>query len=269
MAVQAQFCSENMGLPLPICGSQDWLISSVLGIDDGACFQDSPQGATKLHQGFQLLGPNRNSAASSSSSGSAFLSMEFSQSLASELEKQSLDIDWYLHLQKEGLSRVLQEKTRQQQALLLHGFESKMMRLMWQKDEDIAVAKKKTMELQGCMIRAEMEAKVWQKKALEKEAIVLDLHNRLNQVKKRDCFFFHGVQDSESFCDSSNKGDKDQEGKEEQREKMLCKLCHARRSCVVFLPCRHLCSCKSCEAFLGLCPVCQSVKKGSIEVSLV
>uniref|UniRef100_A0A2P2Q6C6 RING-type domain-containing protein n=1 Tax=Rhizophora mucronata TaxID=61149 RepID=A0A2P2Q6C6_RHIMU len=50
---------------------------------------------------------------------------------------------------------------------------------------------------------------------------------------------------------------------------MVCKCCNARSSCVLFIPCRHLCSCKACDAFLDSCPVCQTAKETSIEALMV
>ncbi|CAI9763808.1 unnamed protein product [Fraxinus pennsylvanica] len=125
------------------------------------------------------------------------------------------------------------------------------------------------MELQDFFRRAEMEAKIWKEKTIENEATVFNLNNRLNQVIEKDCLMFNnGAQDAVSFCGSSNIKSSTQEEKEseEQRKKMACKLCQVRNSCVVFFPCRHLCSCTSCETVLGLCPLCESVKEASLEV---
>uniref|UniRef100_A0A5B7CCP2 Putative SBP family protein n=1 Tax=Davidia involucrata TaxID=16924 RepID=A0A5B7CCP2_DAVIN len=270
MAVQAQLYPENLGLPM--CGSQDWLMSSILGIDDGVHFnlQEQPQHTTQFHQhqsGFQSLGLNNsNREASCSSTGDQFLAME---SLAAELEKQRQEIDWVLQLQNERLRTTLQKETRQQVAILLRKYESIMTSLMWQKDEDLAMATKKTMELQDCLRRKEMEIQVWQRMAKENEGTITNLNNMLKQVCERVSLSSNGAQDAESFCDSSNRGDNDQKVEEKQSKNMACKLCNARSSCIVFLPCRHLCACKSCEAFLGFCPVCESVKKASLEVFLV
>ncbi|KAA8537499.1 hypothetical protein F0562_027107 [Nyssa sinensis] len=266
MAVQAQLYPENLGLPM--FGSQDWLMSSVLGIDDDGVYfnlQEHPQ----QHQRFQSLGLDSNRGASCSSSSDQFLAMEFSQSLAAELEKQRQEIDWVLQLQNERLRTTLQEETRQRVTILLRKYESIMMSLMRQKDEGLAIATKKTMELQECVRRREMEIQVWQRMAQENETTIKNLNTTLKQVSERVSLSSNGAQDAESFCDSSNGGGNDQEVKEKQSSrKMACKLCNARSSCIVFLPCRHLCSCKSCEAFLGFCPVCESVKKASLEVLL-
>ncbi|XP_059636589.1 probable BOI-related E3 ubiquitin-protein ligase 2 [Cornus florida] len=253
MAVQAQLYSENLG----------WLTSSVLGIEDGANFnfQEHPQ-----HQVFQSIGfnsYNNQGASCSSSVDHNCPTMEFSLSLAAELEKQRQEIDWVLRLQSERLRTTLQEETRQQIGVLLKRYEAKTMSLMWEKEEDLVSAKKRTMELEECLRRQELEMEVWQRIAKENEATVTNLNTALQQARERVSL---SSPDAESFCDSSNYRVVNNEA--EQSKTMACRLCNARSSCIVFLPCRHLCSCKLCEAFVGFCPVCQSLKKASVEVLL-
>ncbi|PSS31237.1 BOI-related E3 ubiquitin-protein like [Actinidia chinensis var. chinensis] len=253
MTVEAQFCSENLGLT-------DWPMSSVFGIDDGVYLnlQEHPSQQTNNlhhhHQGFQFVGINSyNQGASSTSSGNNWSSMAFSQFLPALLEKQIQEIDWVLHLQNERLKTTLQAESRHQLLFLLQRYESKWTTLMLQRDESLVLATKKSKELQQCLRKIEMEKQNWQRKAKESEAKVAELNSTLIRVTERE---------AESFCGSSNR---------EESKKMMknwCKLCRSRRSCVVLLPCRHLCSCKSCEAFVGFCPVCESVKEASMEVYL-
>ncbi|KAL2503951.1 SBP (S-ribonuclease binding protein) family protein [Abeliophyllum distichum] len=256
MAVQAQnFGFENMGFnPFVMCGSQDW----VMGNDDGLYFQEQRK---KIHQ---VLDSSDNQASPSPS-----LPMEFLPSLSSDLQNQHLEMDLLLQLENQRLRRsVLQEETRQQ-ALLLHKYESRIKTLLLQKDEELAMARNKTIELQYFLKSAEMEARIWKEKTIENEASVFNLNNRLNQVREKDYLMFsNGAQDEISFCGSSSIKNSIQEEKisEEQNKKMTCKLCQVKNSCVVFFPCRHLCSCKSCETVLGFCPVCESVKEASLEV---
>ncbi|CAA3029276.1 probable BOI-related E3 ubiquitin- ligase 2 [Olea europaea subsp. europaea] len=254
MAVQEQnFGFENMGFnPFVMCGSQDW----VMGTADGLYFQEQRK---KIHQVFDSWDDQASPSP---------LPMEFLQSLSSDLQNQRLEMDLLLWLEYQRLtSSVLQEETRQQ-ALLLHKYESRVKSLILRKDEELAMARNKTIELQDFLKRAEMEAKIWKEKTIENEATVFSLNNRLNQVREEDYLMFNnGAEDAASFCGSSSIKNSIQEGKKsEQKIKMTCKLCQVKNSCVVFFPCRHLCSCKSCETVLGLCPVCESVKEASLEV---
>lgn len=148
----------------------------------------------------------------------------------------------------------MQEKMWQQ-ALLLQRYESKITNLMRRKDKDLEIARNRTIELQNFLVMAEVEAQEWQRKAMDNEAMVIGLTNRLGQVRALDV---------ESLCESSNKECINEE--DQQLKKMACKRCKARSLSVVFLPCRHLCCCTACESLLEFCPMCESVKDGSIEV---
>lgn len=254
MAVESQFNSENLVM-IPIYGS-------VLGINHDGYFsnttpQENLQQIHLLHQnqGFQFLGTNIYQEASSvSNGGDHFASMAFPQSLATLLEKQRQETNWVLQLQNQRLKSMLQNESRQHQDILLQRYQSKMTSIMWRKDEELAIATKKTMELEQCLRDTEIENQKWQRKAKENEAKVSELNNTLTQVRDRAI-------DAESACDfSSNR---------RNSKNMNCKLCNGKRSCVVFLPCRHLCSCRSCDVSVEFCPVCESVKEASMEVYLV
>ncbi|KAK6115186.1 hypothetical protein DH2020_007455 [Rehmannia glutinosa] len=173
-------------------------MASVLGIEDGFCFQELEHPNQQRKELNQLVDYSDN-LASASSAFACFgsLPVQIMQSLSSELEKQRLEMDWFLQMENKRLRRSILEEETRQKALLMRKYESRIKILMLQKDEELAFARNKTRELQDFLTRAEMEAKAWEKKATEKEAIVSDLNNRLNQVKMKD-------DDAVSFCDSSS-----------------------------------------------------------------
>lgn len=136
---------------------------------------------------------------------------------------------------------------------------------MRQKEEDLAKATKKAMELEACLKKAEMESESWERLARANEAMVMDLSNTLEQVRERLVLVSNRAEDAESVYCGSSSCVREQE-LEEESKKIACKRCNSRNSCVLFLPCRHLCSCKQCEAFLVSCPVCKSAKEASMEI---
>lgn len=180
--------------------------------------------------------------------------------------------------QNERLRIALQEQRKQELSVLLSNVESKTLSLLRQKEEDLARASMRTLELQECLKKAEIERETWQRLAKSNEAMVIDLNNTLEQVKERVVLASNTAEDTASFCGSC---ERDHDESNIAREKvvvkrssskknnMTCKSCFSRRSCVLFLPCRHLCSCNYCEAFLGSCPVCNAVKEHSMEVFLI
>ena len=166
--------------------------------------------------------------------------------------------------QNERLRSALGEQRKRQLAILLKSMESKAFYLMRRKEEDLARATKKTMELEASLRKAEMESETWQRLAKANEAMVMDLSNTLEQVRQSLVWVNNTAEDAESLFSGSC--DRDQQEVKEESNKMACKHCNSRSSCVLFLPCRHLCSCKSCEAILDSCPVCKSVKEASLKV---
>ncbi|KAB1207512.1 putative BOI-related E3 ubiquitin-protein ligase 3 [Morella rubra] len=287
MAIQAQLYSENLGFPL--CASQDWIMDNVCGgvggfnhfVFNAQKQQLQQQHMQQVHN--QQLG-NQNLSFEDSSLASTLKSnpngtyknsshLSYSQSVAAQFEKHRQEIDQYIRLQNERLRVVLQQQRKQQLAGLLKKIESKTLTLLRQKDEEIARAANRTMELEDFLRRLEAENEAWQRVAQENEAMVVSLNNTIEQLKESaPCGFNNGAEDAESCCDVNTEREEQEEAEEnrgryevEQREGMVCKSCNHRSSCVLFLPCRHLCSCKACEALLDYCPICRSQKKASIE----
>ncbi|KAG8492145.1 hypothetical protein CXB51_015623 [Gossypium anomalum] len=292
MAVQSQLYPENLGLlPWPMCALQDWM--PPIPAPPQPVFRFSLQQPSQNTLPFHLQQNARNLASTSSPSSSSlsmcdnFLSMTLSQALDAQLEVQRQELDCILHFQarklitftqsslffwwgktqNEGLKSVLREQRRRQLGTLLKTMEWKALYLMKRKEEDLARATKKTMELEACLKKAEMESEWWERLAKANEAMVMDLSNTMEQVKDELIRVSNNntAEDTESHCCGSCDQRDDQQG-EKKSKRVACKRCRSRSSCVLFLPCRHLCSCISCEAFLDSCPVCKSVKEASMNV---
>ncbi|KAK8567958.1 hypothetical protein V6N13_105901 [Hibiscus sabdariffa] len=276
MAVQAQLYSDNIGFPL--CGSLD-LIDNGCGVGAGAGFNQfglSGQQLSHVQQLQQQQQQQQFQYLQNQQQGNQNLeSLMFSQNMVSQVEKQRHEIDQFVKSQNERLRLLLQEQRKQQLAVLAKKIESRACVLLNQKDQEIAKATTKAMELQNLLGRLEMESQAWQRVAHENEAMVVSLNNRLQQLREEaSCRFNNGVDDAESCCECEGENNKDATETEENNQRkqdkegerrMVCKCCYHRGSSVLFLPCRHLCSCKDCAVFLDSCPVCRTAKKGSIE----
>ncbi|KAJ8452971.1 hypothetical protein Cgig2_014734 [Carnegiea gigantea] len=227
--------------------------------------------------------------ASAAATSTNHMPMNFSLTLASHVEKQRQEIDRYISLQNERLKLALQEQRNQQLALMLKKVEEKATILLRQKDEEIANARNRTMELEEFTRKMEVESQAWRRQAAENEAMVVSLSNKLEQLREQACCLTSsiGLEDAESCfhgdeypCNRGNKEEEDEEEtgessretgerkKKKQKMMMVCRVCDSRNACILFLPCRHLCSCKACEAFLDSCPVCKSPKRATIEALL-
>ncbi|XP_007199425.2 probable BOI-related E3 ubiquitin-protein ligase 3 [Prunus persica] len=192
-----------------------------------------------------------------------------SQTMEAQAAKQRQEIDQYIRLQNERLRLVLQEQRKQQLAMLLKKIESTTQVLLKQKDDEITQANRRRMELEDFLRKLEAENQAWQRVAQENEAMVVSLNNTLEQYRERvSCCLINGADDAESCCDNREEEEAESDGVDYEQIRMkmkVCKSCNSRSSCVLFLPCRHLCSCKACEAVLDCCPVCRTPKKASIE----
>ncbi|OMO74525.1 hypothetical protein CCACVL1_16648 [Corchorus capsularis] len=207
MAIQAQLYSENIGFPL--CGSQDWIDNGCGGGFNnqfwfgGLQQKPSLQQLQQLQQFQQLQNQQQSILAASSFKNNGNNNNRDSVMSSSNLvEKQRHDIDQFIRSQNERLSLLLQEQRKQLVAVLVKKIESKASVLLRQKDEEIAKATNKTMELENLLRKLEFESQAWQRVAQENEAMVLSLNNTLEQLREQaSCCFNNGVDDAESCCE--------------------------------------------------------------------
>ncbi|KAI3922596.1 hypothetical protein MKX01_006285 [Papaver californicum] len=296
MAVQAQQQhSENLGISFCGSSSQEWMMENngcggfdqqlylslqqqqLLQQQQQMMLQNQQRNFNNQNMGFDYCGQQLVSASNNHHDSSLHSSMVFTQSLLSQVEKQHRqEIDRFVALQNERLRLALHEQRKQQLAVMLASIESKAVNLLQQKNDQLSEATKKTMKLEECLKKAEMENQVWQRIAKENEAMVIALHNTLDQVKENVYCYSSVAEDAGSCCDNyddnvhKNGINPEQEQVDENSlmmmNKIVCKGCNSRDSCILIFPCRHLCLCKSCDAFSSHCPVCKCVKNGSMEV---
>ncbi|KAI3863241.1 hypothetical protein MKX03_011664 [Papaver bracteatum] len=298
MAVQAQQQqqhSENLGISFCGSSSQEWMMENnnacggfdqqlYLSLQQQQLLQQQQQQMVLQNQqrnfssnqnmGFDYYSQHLVSTSNNNNNHDSSLhsSMAFTQSLLSQVEKQQRqEIDRFVALQNERLRLALHEQRKQQLAVMLASLESKAVNLLQQKNDQLSEATKKTMELEECLRKAEMENQVWQRIAKENEAMVIALHNTLDQVKENVYCYSSVAEDAGSCCDNyddNNNPEAEQvdENSLMMMNKIVCKGCNSRDSCILLFPCRHLCLCKSCDAFSSHCPVCKCVKNGSMEV---
>lgn len=308
MAIQARLCQENLGFPLfgsqdvvesqNGCGGfgqfglgiqqraqlhrrqeQEQLYMQQLPYHHGPCFEGVPTSEGGVEKSLierRVAQP---------------------QGVAMLIDRQSEEIQQFLRSQNERLGLVLQEQRRLQMQALLKRLESRAQALLFQKDHEMARASQKTAELEELLRKLEYESQAWQKIAQENEAVVASLKMALEQQlrERASCGSNDGdgAEDAESYCCGA---DRDGTGTEEvqgqgygavttggvkggwRRERMTtmtttttataCRACNSRAPCVLFLPCRHLCSCNACAPFLDRCPLCATAKEGTVEALL-
>ncbi|KAK1310809.1 hypothetical protein QJS10_CPA08g00045 [Acorus calamus] len=112
--------------------------------------------------------------------------------------------------------------------------------MLKKKDEEIANANTRVTTLKNHVFKLKTENFLWKKVAKDTGADVKTLNGELERVKRE--FAAAGDTGSER-CGSSD-------------PEMLipCGICGSRDSCMLMLPCRHLCSCRNCDMTNLLCP---------------
>ncbi|XVE83704.1 hypothetical protein DITRI_Ditri16bG0108100 [Diplodiscus trichospermus] len=156
-------------------------------------------------------------------------------------------------------------------AAMVKILELRGMILLRQKDEEILKATNKTMELQNLLKKLKIENQAWQRVAKQNESMVLYFKQHARTTTRTSFSLLQQwTNDAKSCCEvnggvkiEENKGfvgpvatDHGQEQNEERTRKMMltltmvCKYCNSKTTSVLFLPCRHLSSCKDCALFL-------------------
>lgn len=69
--------------------------------------------------------------------------------------------------------------------------------------------------------------------------------------------------------EAQDKGEANVSSSSNNNNSRMCKMCGERESCVLLLPCRHLCLCTVCgSTLLHTCPVCNSNMNATVHVNL-
>lgn len=211
----------------------------------------------------------------------------FSQTIIPEMEKQSLEIDRAINFQSQRLKSALQQQRKQQLTTIIQSIESKASILLHKKDEQITEFTKRTMELQDLILKIDNENQGWKRINREKEATITNLNSTLQQLREATVMGvgFHHLCNNNEYIDDAESCCEDEQkliptGKQNVKKRMRlertidddeksCRSCGNSCVVIVFMPCRHLCSCRKCEPILDVCPVCKSAKQGTIEAIII
>lgn len=220
--------------------------------------------------GLSLDNPNFNLASSSGESSTAFnLSPPvMGDAFDREMQRMDAEMDGFIRFQADRLRKSILEKVQAKQIHTLASFEEKFRHKIQEKEAEIQEMTKRNMELEEQFKKLCHETGMWQQQAKDNEDQITALRLKFQQVyaqnqnNKRE-----GCGDSEVDSVSCSKaGINLRQLKESKKESMACKVCGVNETCMLLLPCRHLCLCKECEVKLNFCPVCQSSKYFGVEV---
>ncbi|KAH7687487.1 E3 ubiquitin-protein ligase BOI-like protein [Dioscorea alata] len=204
---------------------------------------------------------------SPSSSLPPLISSLLSDDLAVQIKQHNDEIDRFLRSQAEQLRTALTQTRHRHYRSLLAATEEAAARRLRDKDAEVERATRRSAELEDRLTRLRSELMAWQAKALSDQATAASLHVQLQQAAAAAATAgpVHG-ETNEPPADDAESAHIDPVRTKPSPK--ACRACHSRPLSVVLMPCRHLCLCSACDAAAISCPVCRSVRTGSVQVLL-
>lgn len=145
------------------------------------------------------------------------------------------------------------------QDVLVQDYVSKLVCWIHEKEEELLTTNYTNLQLRKRIMDFDLQLKALQQIALEKEATVENLNRQLEMI-----------QESHQMMMNANEPDAGSSCGDDHSKDIIdtnCQMCSRELSSVIIFPCKHLCCCKACEAYVYSCPVCEIVKESSVEVS--
>ncbi|XP_073135223.1 probable BOI-related E3 ubiquitin-protein ligase 3 isoform X2 [Henckelia pumila] len=185
------------------------------------------------------------------------------EDLTFQIQQQQFEVDRFVsqHTEKARMEMEERRKRYSYSRRITAAVEDNMMRKMKAKEEEMEKIGKMNCALEERMKVLSIENQIWRDLAQSNEAAAKALRSNLEQViaQRRRA---EEADDAQSCC-----GETEQRTLAKSRY-MACRRCGEEESCVLLLPCRHLCLCTVCGSSLHICPLCKSPKTASVHVNM-
>lgn len=180
----------------------------------------------------------------------------------------------------------IEERRKRQARTIMEAIEHGLVKRLRVKEEERDRIGKINHALEERVKSLSIENQIWRDLAQTNEATANNLRTNLEQVlaQVKDLPNVSGAgldnvnadeDDAQSCCGSSS-------GEETLRRTVateahdkaakgggrMCRNCGEEESCVLLLPCRHLCLCGVCGSSVHTCPICRSPKNASVHVNM-
>lgn len=219
----------------------------------------------------------RNANANASASSSSTLLSHLSDDLTVQLQQQVEEIDQLINMHNEKVRIALEEKRQRHSRALVATVEEGILRRLKAKESELEKLNRRNLELEERVKQLSVESQIWQNVAKNNESIANTLKTNLEQVlaQTREQSMREGrgdseAEDAQSCChdgvDTEDAHTRTLRENRELKEQRTCRVCRTNMSCILLLPCRHLCLCKDCESRLEKCPLCKEAKNASVPV---
>ncbi|CAH8330187.1 unnamed protein product [Eruca vesicaria subsp. sativa] len=196
--------------------------------------------------------------------------------LSSHLYQQQHDIDRFVSLHMERVRFEIEEKRKRQARTIVEAIEHGLVKRLRVKEEERERIGKMNHALEERVKSLSIENQIWRDLAQSNEATANNLRANLEQVLAQvndltttgaglENANANADDDAESCCGSSSGEEKTVRRTVVAR---MCRNCGEGESCVLVLPCRHLCLCGVCGSSVHTCPICRSPKNASVHVNM-
>lgn len=179
-----------------------------------------------------------------------------------------------MNVQTKKIRIEIEERQKQQARILVSAIGERVMKRLREKDEEIQKIAKLNHALQDRVKNLFVENQLWKDLAQTNEAAVMSLRCNLEQVltqvsDERQYVVPGNVEEEAESCCGSCGGDEEEVSARRRVGNTMCRKCGERESCVLLLPCRHLCLCTVCgTTSQSTCPVCNSSMTATVHVNL-
>ncbi|KAL6206052.1 PREDICTED: probable BOI-related E3 ubiquitin-protein ligase 3 [Fragaria vesca subsp. vesca] len=207
------------------------------------------------------------------------------EDISLQIQQQQFDIDRIISQHMEKVRLEIEEKRKRQARRIIESIEMGMMKRLRAKEVEIEKIGKMNWALEEKVKSLCIENQIWRDLAQTNEATANALRTNLEQVlaqvkdepnhNNQNDAAAAMMDDAQSCCGSTGNDDgwrAVEEGTSGGSGSGLgsrwCRNCGKEESCVLLLPCRHLCLCTVCGSSLHTCPVCKSTKNASVHVNL-
>ncbi|KAK3424681.1 hypothetical protein EUGRSUZ_F01458 [Eucalyptus grandis] len=194
------------------------------------------------------------------------------EDLSLQMQQQQLDIDRLISHHMEKVRMEVEDRRKRQARRIVGRIEEEVVKRLRAKEEEIQKIGKLNWALEERVKSLCVENQIWRDLAQANEATANVLRTNLEQVLaqvSRDDRPRGGASLEEEADDAASCCGSNCEGEEEEESGRRAAAAGEEEASVLLLPCRHLCLCAVCgSSSLDICPLCNSLKSGSVHVNL-
>nr|GEW20187.1 probable BOI-related E3 ubiquitin-protein ligase 3 [Tanacetum cinerariifolium] len=223
-----------------------------------------PELAFKAESGvtcnYNLPPISRKRSCNSISNGCVLLNEE----IASQMYQHQLEIDHFVAQHAEKMRSEVNEMQKRSSRRMIKAANEGLMKRLKTKEEEITRLNELNWSLEEKLKSLLVENQIWRELAQTNEATAYNLQQLLAQAQQEQeqtLVNDDDIDDGVSCCGSNYEED----GKVNNKK---CLKCEKKESCVMVLPCRHLCLCNVCESTTSICPVCTSTKSAALLINM-